>query len=90
MWVLVVTKCRILLILVILGSSLWRDVVGDEHGGSLCLQVAMQTQQDAVGVAVKVQQRSDQSGQMTELIDLQEETSGQPSVWICFSPTQGF
>lgn len=44
----------------------------------------METQQDAVGVAVKVQQRSDQSCQTTELIDLQEETSRQ-SGWICLS-----
>lgn len=57
------------------------------HGGLSCgrmgqvsnadsprLQVAMETQKDTVGVAVKVEQRSDQSCQMTELIDLQEET----------------
>ena len=38
------------------------------------LQVAMETQQDAVGVAVKVQQRGDQSRQTAEPIDLQEDT----------------
>lgn len=48
--------------------------------GSPGLQVAMETQQDAVGAAVKVQQCSDQSRQTAELIDLQEETSGRPSV----------
>lgn len=41
--------------------------------GSPRLQVAMETQQDAVGVAVKVEQRSDQSCQTTHLIGLQEE-----------------
>lgn len=57
-----------------LWSSFYRC---DVEPPSPCLQVAMETQQDAVGVAVKVQQRSDQSCQTTELIDLQEETSRQ-------------
>ncbi len=34
----------------------------------------METKQDVVGIAVKVQQCSDQSSQTTEPIDLQEET----------------
>lgn len=42
--------------------------------GSPGLQVAMETQQDAMGVAVEVEQRRDQSRQTTEPIHLQEET----------------
>ena len=45
--------------------------------GSPCLQVAMETQQDALGVAMKVEQRSDQRLQTGQLINLQEETGSQ-------------
>ena len=50
-------------------SCVWQVL----NAGSPCLQVAMETQQDALGVAVKVEQRSDQRLQTGQLIDLKQE-----------------
>jgi len=49
---------------------------GQHRWGSPGLQVAMETEQDAVCVAVKLEQRGDESRETREEIALQTETSG--------------
>lgn len=45
------------------------------------LQVAMETKQDAVGVAMKVEQCGDQRCQNSELIDLQRKPKKKKWTW---------
>lgn len=53
--------------------------------GAPGLQVAMETQKDALGVTVKVKQLGDQSCQTAELIDLQDMTTVQSFNFIMMS-----
>lgn len=53
--------------------------------GSPGLQVAMETQKDALGVTVKVKELGDQSCQAAELIDLQDVTTVQSFNFIMMS-----